>query len=363
MNFKYKEHIIYWMLSNNNVRLSHYDYSFFTSMMTLFHERKDITENQSSLVTRLLTKYQHQLSVAGLKQKELHALDWQSTIIPSLPEFTSARVKYLKEENLLTIKVPFKKDFINTFRGDSMPYWEWNKEKKRYEATPSTTALKLAYKILPRYFDTIYYGEVKELIDELEKIGIDNTIWNPTLVESNGEYSIAASNDTLDDLLKDTPLNTEPKTLCMLAQLGIAIDEEIIGNDPKMKFCSEYVTQVDIASADSLTEDAFNAALEEIKAQIDSGQIYNVRGNSYLDDLTTGNIIAATAWSGDITVINYESGTDEDPEPFGFVFPESGATLWADEFVVPMGATHRRNVEALIEYYYDPVTQLNLLSG
>ena len=32
----------------------------------------------------------------------------------------------------------------------------------------------------------------------------------------------------------------------MLAQLGIAIDEEIIGNDPKMKFCSEYVTQVDI---------------------------------------------------------------------------------------------------------------------
>ena len=213
MNFKYKEHIIYWMLSNNNVRLSHYDYSFFTSMMTLFHERKDITENQSSLVTRLLTKYQHQLSVAGLKQKELHALDWQSTIIPSLPEFTSARVKYLKEENLLTIKVPFKKDFINTFRGDSMPYWEWNKEKKRYEATPSTTALKLAYKILPRYFDTIYYGEVKELIDELEKIGIDNTIWNPTLVESNGEYSIAASNDTLDDLLKDTPLNTEPKTL------------------------------------------------------------------------------------------------------------------------------------------------------
>jgi hypothetical protein len=241
-----KEHIIYWMLQHGNVRLSHYDHSFLSSMMQLVHEKKNITENQSNLLTRLITKYQHQLSVAGLKQKELHALDWQSTIIPSLPEFTSARVKYLKEENLLTIKVPFKKDFINTFRGDSMPYWEWNKEKKRYEATPSTTALKLAYKILPRYFDTIYYGEVKELIDELEKIGIANTIWNPTLVESNGEYSIAASNDTLDDLLKDTPLNTEPKTLCMLAQLGIAIDEEIIGNDPKMKFCSEYVTQVDI---------------------------------------------------------------------------------------------------------------------
>jgi spermidine/putrescine transport system substrate-binding protein len=117
---------------------------------------------------------------------------------------------------------------------------------------------------------------------------------------------------------------------------------------------------IDITSADSLTEDAFNGALEEIKTQIDSGQIYNVRGNSYLDDLTTGNIIAATAWSGDITVINYESGTDEDPEPFGFVFPESGATLWADEFVVPKGATHKRNVEALIEFYYDPVNAAEL---
>ena len=117
---------------------------------------------------------------------------------------------------------------------------------------------------------------------------------------------------------------------------------------------------IDITSADSLTEDAFNTALEEIKIQIDNGQIYNVRGNSYLDDLTTGNIIAATAWSGDITVINYESGSDAEPEPFGFVFPDTGATLWADEFIVPMGATHKRNVEELINYYYDPVNAAEL---
>ena len=117
---------------------------------------------------------------------------------------------------------------------------------------------------------------------------------------------------------------------------------------------------IDITSSDSLTEDAFTAALDEIKAQIDAGQVYNVRGNSYLDDLTTGNIIAATAWSGDITLINYEVGTDEDPEPFGFVFPETGATLWADEFIVPMGATHKRNVEELINYYYDPVNAAEL---
>jgi len=117
---------------------------------------------------------------------------------------------------------------------------------------------------------------------------------------------------------------------------------------------------IDISSSSSLTEDAFMAALDAIKEQIDAGQIYNVRGNSYLDDLATGNIIASTAWSGDITVINYEAGTDEDPEPFGFIFPESGATLWADVFVTPNGATHKRNVEELINFYYDPANAAEL---
>jgi spermidine/putrescine transport system substrate-binding protein len=117
---------------------------------------------------------------------------------------------------------------------------------------------------------------------------------------------------------------------------------------------------IDITSSSSLTEDAFMVAIEEIKSQIDGGQIFNVRGNSYLDDLATGNIIASTAWSGDITVLNYESGTDEDPEPFGFVFPDSGATLWADVFISPMGATHKRNAEELINYYYDPANAAEL---
>ncbi|NCV36651.1 MAG: spermidine/putrescine ABC transporter substrate-binding protein, partial [Actinobacteria bacterium] len=46
---------------------------------------------------------------------------------------------------------------------------------------------------------------------------------------------------------------------------------------------------IDITSSSSLSEDAFMAALDAIKEQIDAGQIYNVRGNSYLDDLATGN--------------------------------------------------------------------------
>jgi spermidine/putrescine transport system substrate-binding protein len=41
-------------------------------------------------------------------------------------------------------------------------------------------------------------------------------------------------------------------------------------------------------------------------------------------------------------------------EKYGFFLPESGGTISADVFTVPMGATHKKNAEALINFYYDP---------
>jgi spermidine/putrescine transport system substrate-binding protein len=113
---------------------------------------------------------------------------------------------------------------------------------------------------------------------------------------------------------------------------------------------------VDITDASSLTEDAFNAAVDFVAAQVSSGQIFNIRGNSYVEDLKNGNTIAATVWSGDVTLINFETESDD----FAFVVPESGSTISADMFIVPMGATHKKNVEALINYYYDPINAAEL---
>jgi spermidine/putrescine transport system substrate-binding protein len=113
---------------------------------------------------------------------------------------------------------------------------------------------------------------------------------------------------------------------------------------------------IDITSEESLTEDAFNAAVEFIAAQVSSGQIFNIKGNSYGEDLTNGNIIVALAWSGDTTILNAEVGEDR----FGFVVPDTGATISSDSFVVPMGSAHKKNAEALINYYYDPVNAAEL---
>ncbi|MFM7014525.1 MAG: PotD/PotF family extracellular solute-binding protein [Actinomycetota bacterium] len=113
---------------------------------------------------------------------------------------------------------------------------------------------------------------------------------------------------------------------------------------------------IDISSESSLTEDAFNTAVDFIKAKDDEGKIYNIKGNSYADDFRNDQIIAAIAWSGDMVQLNLEAEYDK----YGFVLPESGATISADSFLIPIGATHKKNAEALINYYYDPVNAAEL---
>jgi spermidine/putrescine transport system substrate-binding protein len=99
--------------------------------------------------------------------------------------------------------------------------------------------------------------------------------------------------------------------------------------------------------------DEFNEALDILREMVDSGQIRNVRGNSYTEDLVNEDALAAIGWSGDITLINFEEGFD-DGEKWKFVFPESGATIWNDTMVVPIGSPRKTNAEVLMNYYYEP---------
>jgi spermidine/putrescine transport system substrate-binding protein len=95
--------------------------------------------------------------------------------------------------------------------------------------------------------------------------------------------------------------------------------------------------------------DDFSAGVDIFRTHVESGQIRNVKGNSYLEDLTNEDTLAAIVWSGDITVINAEAG-----DKWEFIIPEAGGTIWNDNFVVPIGSTRKGNVEKLIDYYYQP---------
>ncbi|HQY33019.1 MAG TPA: spermidine/putrescine ABC transporter substrate-binding protein [Actinotalea sp.] len=96
-------------------------------------------------------------------------------------------------------------------------------------------------------------------------------------------------------------------------------------------------------------DDEFFAALEVLEMHISSGQIRQVKGNSYAEDLISGDALAVIGWSGDITVLNFENGDN-----WQFALPDAGGTLWSDNMMVPVGSPHKANAEALMNYYYDP---------
>jgi spermidine/putrescine transport system substrate-binding protein len=96
-------------------------------------------------------------------------------------------------------------------------------------------------------------------------------------------------------------------------------------------------------------DEEFAAANDLLREQVESGQVRNIKGNSYLEDLKSGDTLAAICWSGDITVINAEAG-----DKWEFAIPEAGATLWNDNFLVPIGSSRKTNAETLINYYYEP---------
>ncbi|GAA1225334.1 ABC transporter substrate-binding protein [Rhodoglobus aureus] len=96
-------------------------------------------------------------------------------------------------------------------------------------------------------------------------------------------------------------------------------------------------------------DDEFNAAIDEFSKQVADGQIRNIKGNSYKEDLVNEDTLAGIVWSGDIVQLNAENG-----DKWDFIVPDAGGTLWSDNFMVPIGSPAKSNVEELINYYYDP---------
>ncbi len=105
---------------------------------------------------------------------------------------------------------------------------------------------------------------------------------------------------------------------------------------------------VDISG--QFTKDQVAKAMDEVTKRIADNNIRRIKGNSYLEDLKSGNAIAGIVWSGDLFVLRTETGNDN----WEFVIPDSGGTLWSDNMMIPITSTHRRNAMTLMDYYYRP---------
>ncbi len=97
------------------------------------------------------------------------------------------------------------------------------------------------------------------------------------------------------------------------------------------------------------TEAQFMNGIDFLQKKISDGFIRKVAGNSYKEDLISGDAVAVIGWSGDLFQLNADS-----PDKFDFAVPDSGGTLWSDNMMIPSTSHNRINAEKVMNYYYEP---------
>lgn len=98
-------------------------------------------------------------------------------------------------------------------------------------------------------------------------------------------------------------------------------------------------------------------AFERIEEAKDSGQLRAFTGNEYVSDLTTGNLTAAIAWSGDVLQASLDN-----PD-IKFVIPDEGGMLWSDNFLIPSTSDNVTLASKWIDWFYDPVNAARLTAA
>lgn len=96
------------------------------------------------------------------------------------------------------------------------------------------------------------------------------------------------------------------------------------------------------------TEADLDAAVTAIQEALDAGVIRAFTGNEYAEDLVSGNVVLAMAWSGDVVAKQLEK------ETLVWQLPDEGGMLWTDNMLIPKGAAHKYTAELMIDFVYDP---------
>ena len=134
---------------------------------------------------------------------------------------------------------------------------------------------------------------------------------------------------SIDHLLTDPALKGKVTCLTEMPDcMGLIMQSN--GDDP---------TTVDPA--------AFDKAIGTLQDAVDSGQIRRFTGNDYGDDLSSGNVAAAMAWSGDVVQLQLDNPDLE------FVLPEGGGMIWTDNMLIPTGGDVF-TASTYMNFVYDP---------
>ena len=237
-NLKTAEEVLDFCL--NHLSLGTYDKRFFTNLfISNVLPRKAITSNQLALFKKVVNKYHKQFSKHNLLAFEMADLPWSLTVIMSQPEFTCAMLEI--KDNQLVLRSPYKNTFVQDFRTAKL--MKWDGVTKQYTSEFGIKTLQQVSLMVEKHYEERQYSdEILKIFEEIKPYETASN-WEPKLYRINGNLMIASINESLDDALKDIPLNTELSTLSLLASYGVGIDkhlaneiyEELGGNDEAQK--------------------------------------------------------------------------------------------------------------------------------
>lgn len=248
MEMNNKEQLLYFFLQGK-ISLSQYDYKFMANLQTMIRDKNRITSNQAGLFDKLISKYKKQLTKNGYDISGLLSLEWKTDLVESTDEYTGASVS-IKDDGLV-IRVPFNKTFINSFREIKNNPFVWDKEFKLYIAPFSTNAFKIAATTLYSYFPSVRFcDESQAILNDLAKYEAE--IWDPTLTRIGNQLVVAAASNVLAELLSEVELKLDSATLFKLSQMGVAISPELQRDDPRLRFASSRVYEIDLKQVETV---------------------------------------------------------------------------------------------------------------
>lgn len=110
-----------------------------------------------------------------------------------------------------------------------------------------------------------------------------------------------------------------------------------------------------------LTQEQFDASVAVIKNAVDTGIVRRMTGNSYIEDMTTGDVVLAIAWSGDVAGLL--APLNDDQHQFRWVLADEGGMIWTDNMVLPKGVENKAQAERFIDWFYDPANAAPIVAA
>jgi len=233
------------------------------------------------------------------------------------------------------------------------------------------------------YFEDInsndeYFAKIQGRLNQGEGIGrdiivaTDNSRFPALYVEQEWvqelDKDLIPNIENLIDAQASPPFDPERKySLPWLSGMdGIAWNEDVTGpvtsitqlfEDSNLKgkitVFSEMADTLGLVLLDndddpaSVTEEAFDRALERVQAAVDSGQIRRFTGNDYVQPLVNGDLAACIAWSGDIASV-----VADNPN-LKWAIPEKGGIIWTDNMLIPLGGSVP-TASTYMNFVYEP---------